>query len=213
MKIENVQVNCLAEAIYRSGYPMVTEAPDKQTFDREVSNIRFEIAQNLIDTPHIKRAINLANAKGGGHDQFLSGALVSFDITLPNKLWVEAERYKYLVHVSSESTMHRIAKFDIGSCCNQYTNKQIIALCQQLQNEYNAIDESKYPEAKKEAYLKLLYNLPSGFEITAGMTTNYRCLKNVYQQRHNHPLPEWREICNEYIPQLPLAHELIMGNC
>ena len=33
-------------------------------------------------------------------------------MTFSNKAWVEAERYRFLEFVSSQSTMHRITKFD-----------------------------------------------------------------------------------------------------
>ena len=61
-----------------------------------------------------------------------------------------------------------------------------------------------------ENYLRLLYNNPSGFELTARLTTNYRCWRNVYEQRRNHRLPEWREFC-KWIEELPMAKELIIN--
>lgn len=209
--VNNIRVYDLAESIYRSGYPMMTEMPDCNTYDRETREIGYQIAERRFDAPHIKRAINLANAKGGGHDQFLSGILVSFDLTASNKMWVELERYRYITFVSSGSTMHRASQFSLTQCTNEYVDTTIIAKCKQLQNEYNTIDAEEFPEAKRDAYLRLLYNLPSGFELTAGLTTNYRCLKNVYEQRHNHRLPEWRSFCSEFIANLPMADKLIIG--
>jgi hypothetical protein len=50
---------------------------------------------------------------GTGHDQFLTGIIVQFDLTFSNKAWVEAERYHFLDFVSSQSTMHRAAQFGI----------------------------------------------------------------------------------------------------
>ena len=61
-----------------------------------------------------------------------------------------------------------------------------------------------------ENYLTLLYNIPVGFQLTAGMTTNYRQLKTIYKQRRTHRLPEWREFC-KWIESLPQS-ELIIGN-
>jgi hypothetical protein len=66
----------------------------------------------------------------------------------------------------------------------------------------------EYNEMLKEEYLKILYSNPAGFELTARMTTNYRCLKNIYIQRRDHRLPEWREFC-KWIETLPYAKELI----
>ena len=105
----------------------------------------------------------------------MSGVLVSFDLTCSNKMWIEAERYKYLVFVSSQSTMHRISKLDIAGQCNEYVDEKIIERVDGLKDIYNQTKDT-------EDYLRLLYNVPSGFELTARLTTNYRCLKNVWEQ-------------------------------
>lgn len=65
---------------------------------------------------HLKRAEKLSIAsvrENGAHGQFLTGIRVAFDLTFSNKAWVEAERYRFLEFVSSQSTMHRITKFDL----------------------------------------------------------------------------------------------------
>ena len=59
-------------------------------------------------------------------------------------------------------------------------------------------------------YLKVLYNIPTGFKLTAAMTTNYRQLKTIYAQRRTHRLPEWREFC-KWIETLPHAEFIIGG--
>ncbi|MCL2368215.1 MAG: hypothetical protein FWC72_04390, partial [Oscillospiraceae bacterium] len=155
-----------------------------------------------------QRAIKLANAKGGGHEQFLSGITVTFDMTLTNKAWVEAERYRFLTFISSMSTMHRVAFFKIGDSCNEHTSQEAIAVAEALQETYHEIDGKAEPQRKKDAYLALLYNLPAGFELMAGMVTNYRCLRNIYEQRRTHRLPDWHIVC-DWIETLPLARELI----
>jgi hypothetical protein len=65
-----------------------------------------------------------------------------------------------------------------------------------------------YANLLKEKYLEILYTNPAGFELTARLTTNYRCLLNIYVQRHNHRLPEWREFCKELL-KLPFFQELV----
>ena len=64
-------------------------------------------------------------------------------------------------------------------------------------------------EAKKKKYLEILYSNPAGFELTARLTTNYRCLKNIYIQRHDHRLPEWKEFC-EWMKTLPMFKKLCL---
>ena len=208
--IQNVQVFGLPESIYRSGYPMMCLQPTEQEFQEEVREIYTALRVGDTANPHIKRAIQLANARGGGHDQFLTGVTVTFDLTISNKAWVEAERYTFLNFISSMSTMHRINALPIRSCCNGYVDDDSIAKAEALQSVYNQIDAQAEPKRKRQAYLELLYNLPSGFELTAGMVTNYRCLKNIYAQRRTHRLPDWHTVC-DWIETLPLAEYLITG--
>ena len=63
------------------------------------------------------------------------------------------------------------------------------------------------PDEIKEARLEMLYNIPSGFELTAAMTTNYLQLKTIYQQRRHHALPDWQMFC-DWIETLPRFLEL-----
>ena len=209
-KITNTEVFGLESSIFRSGYPMMDRAPTTEEFREEVARIAEAIQDDGFNYPHIKRAIKLANAKGGGHDQFLTGIVVNFDLTLSNKAWVEAERYTFLNFISSMSTMHRASMFQIRESCNPYVSKDQIEEAQRLQEVFNSIDGAQYPEEKKEAYLELLYNLPAGFELTAGMTTNYRCLKNIHPQRRYHRLPDWHVVC-DWIEDLPMSDMLITG--
>lgn len=141
---------------------------------------------------------------GTGHDQFLTGIIVQFDLTFSIKAWTEAERYHFLDFISSQSTMHKIACFDIKKQCNQYVSPEIICAVEKLNRDYKA-------NPTVENYLKLLYNVPVGFRLTAGMTTNYRQLKTIYQQRKTHRLPEWRQFC-AWIETLPCAEFITGGN-
>ena len=65
-------------------------------------------------------------------------------------------------------------------------------------------------EIRKEKYLEILYSNPAGFLLTARLTTNHRCLRNIYIQRKDHRLPEWREFC-KWIETLPYAEELLVN--
>jgi len=208
--IANVQIFGLDESIYRSGYPMFKAAPTAEEFQTTVAEIKTAREAGETDNPHIRRAIKLAGTKGGGHEQFLSGITVTFDMTLSNKAWVEAERYRFLTFISSMSTMHRVAFFKIGDSCNSHTSREVIEIAEALQETYNNIDGKTEPDRKREAYLELLYNLPSGFELMAGMITNYRCLRNIYEQRRTHKLPDWHIVC-DWIETLPLAGELLIS--
>lgn len=204
--LSNIQVSGLAESIYRSGYSMMAEAPTHETFMKEVYNIIDDIQLyegiGQYTNRHIKRAIVLAK-KGGGEDQFLTGIRVSFDLSFTIKAWVEAERYKFLDFVTSQSTIHRINKMDIKACCVEEVDPRIIDILQEKIDTYNN-------DKTRENFLKVAYNIPTGFVLTAGMDTNYRCLKNMCTQREDHMIEDWRLFCEE-IKQLPMAKELIFG--
>lgn len=156
-----------------------------------------------------------ATQKGTGHDQALTGIIVQFDLTFSVKAWTEAQRYHFLDFVSSQSTMHRITKFDLDNSYMEYVDKRIVEIMKEKVKEYNELEskEDKTQEENeklKEMYLKILYSNPCGFRLTARMTTNYRQLKTIYSQRKYHRLPEWREFCS-WVETLPYA-ELIIGN-
>lgn len=192
MKVENVNVYDLEQSLIASGYPMVTN-----------------IEMRSVEQRDLDRATKLSIASvqdNGAHGQFLTGIRVAFDLTFSNKAWVEAERYRFLEFVSSQSTMHRICKFDLNNQYNKYVDPRVIEIMQEKVKEYNELEDG---EAKVQKYLEILYTNPAGFELTARMTTNYRCLKNIYKQRKNHRLPEWREFC-KWIETLPYAQELIL---
>lgn len=166
---------------------------------------------NALNTELTEGIRHLAQSeKGEGHDQFLTGIIVQFDLTFSNKAWVEAERYHFLDFVSSQSTMHRITKFQLDKAYNKYVDPRIIEIMKEKVEEYNRLVESGASAEKRgEKYLEILYSNPAGFQLTAGMTTNYRQLKTIYAQRKNHRLPEWREFC-KWIETLPHS-ELITG--
>ena len=140
--------------------------------------------------------------KGEGHDNFLCGIVVQFDLTFTVKAWTEAERYHFFDIVSSQSTMHRIAKFNLDEAYIEYVDKRMIEIMKEKVAEYNALEDG---EEKQRKYLELLYSNPCGMKLTARITTNYRQLKTIYAQRRTHRLPEWRTFC-EWIEKLPYTN-------
>lgn len=196
LPMSNIQVYGLENAIRVSKYPMLPNIEDA--------------TEDIVP-----RTCKLGSCKTGtGHDQFLTGIVVQFDLTFTVKAWVEIERYKFMDFISSQSTMHRIAKFDYDTCYNPYVDQRVIAIMKEKVDEYNNLVENR-PDPKEfvyetmldEKYLEILYTNPDGFTLTAGMTTNYRQLKTIYQQRKNHRLPEWRAFCKQ-CEELPHFMEL-----
>lgn len=184
--LTNLHVYDFAMSTIASGYPMLTERP--QTW--EVPYLDYK-------NPHEKRANVLAHTgMGEGHDNFLSGIVVSFDLTCSIKMWTEFERYHFAQIVSSQSTMHRLKWMDLDDSCVSYVDPVVLNRVKELQKEYSETGD-------EETRLKLLYSCPTGLKLTARVTTNYRQLKTMIAQRKNHALPEWRQFCGEILTLCP----------
>lgn len=183
--VKNAIVYGLDESIRRAKFPMSVSTED----------ISCELTKGIRSLAQ--------SEKGEGHDNWLNGVVVQFDLEYTVKAWTEAERYHFLDFVSSQSTMHRIAKFDLDNQYDEHTDPRIVEIMKELVEKYNQTNDP-------DDYLNILMSNPCGFRLTAGMTTNYRQLKTIYAQRKTHRLPEWRAFC-KWIESLPMAKELICG--
>ena len=241
--ISNVEVFGLESSIVGSGYPMrVTNthfAHEVEVLQREMANednfleVWYDWKENKtpisdadleLAIKRFNRAVNLGtSAPGSGHDQYLSGITVNFDLSFTNKSWVEAERYKFLFFVSSMSLQHRATKFDLSSplAFNPYVDTRIVDIIKEKVSEYNRLSsykktvddvetKKKIDEQLTELYMQIIMSMPNGFIITARMTTNYRELKNIYNQRNTHRLQEWRDFCKQ-LRTLPYFDQLCLS--
>lgn len=188
--VENAKVYGLEESIRRAKFPMAVDT----------DSLNCELTKGI-------KALAQSNA-GEGHDQWLSSVIVQFDLTCSVKMWTEFQRYHFFDFCSSQSTMHRIARFNLDDQYDSHVDPRIIAIMKEKVEEYNQLLQNESSGAS-EKYLEILYSNPCGFKLTAGITTNYRQLKTMYKQRKNHRLPEWREFC-KWIETLPMS-ELIIG--
>lgn len=189
-KIGKTEVYGVEFAVKASGNPMRT------SFNREDVNEKDFV-----------RAQKLGSCRNGeGHDNYLKGLVVQFDITAPLYWWKQAQRYHWFEFVSSQSTMHCLLKFDIAEQCVKETNPKVIEIVEQIKNEYNAIPEED-AEARKAKWRELVASTPCGFCLGATMVTNYQQLKTMYMQRRYHKLKEWHEFC-DWCDTLPHFIEL-----
>lgn len=205
-QIKKTVVYGLDKSIIASGNAMRTTMQDN------------ELEANEKD---LKRAINLGTTKSGeGHDNFLNGIIVQFDLYAPLYMWKQLQRYHFLDFISSQSTMHRLAKFNIKEQCVKGTDRVILERYQYLLDGYNDFDNvlkkewennpEKMQEIKQQRWRTLVASLPCGFVLGATMTTNYRQLKTIYNQRKHHKLKEWHEFC-DWCETLPHFKELCLN--
>lgn len=192
LEVKNIRVYDLMESVIACRNPMRITPP-------EYTQEEFEKS--------LPRAIQLANTpNGSGHQNFLCGIRVSFDIKYPAYISPELQRYHFNDIVSSSSKMHRLAQMDMDMCFNRYVSNESKEQMKELLNEYHK--NKTYPN-----FMRLLSNCPLGIELFMRCTTNYLQLKTIYHQRKNHKLKEdWGDgFCDNFVETLPYAKEFIIG--
>ena len=190
LSVKNIKVYDLEESVIACRNAMRT-APAEYT--------KEEFEKSL------ERAIKLANSpSGSGHQTFLSGIRVSFDLIYPNYISPELQRYHWIDIVCSSSKMHRLAKMDMDNCFNKYVTQESREQMKELVELYN--NAPTY-----ENFMLLVSNCPQGIELFMRISTNYLQLKTIARQRANHKLKEdWGNFI-DFVRTLPYAKELIFG--
>ena len=188
MQIKNVKVAFLEESIIRSGYPMQIGEPG-DIYEVDGSLLDF------LDERNHARAKKLAKTTvGSGHNNFLKGIIVQFDLQYPEYFSPQLQRYHWIDIVSSQSKMHKIMSKHLT--INDFA-LPISQLWVDHLNDY--IDDKKFET--------LMNELPSGYLKWMGISTNYLQLKTIYSQRRYHKLQEWQDFC-KFLETLPMS-ELI----
>ena len=233
MQIKNVKVYGLEESLIRSGYPMQTGEPEDLPQDVICIDINT-IPTNIIEEDKIldyvennnlgqkikadkciikdtdkKRAEKLARTpNGSGHNNFLKGIIVQFDLQYPEYFSPQLQRYHWVDIVSSQSKMHKITSRILTK--DDFTENTFwlsIVHINDLINRYNSNTEIN--SDKKLIFNQIISSLPSGYLKWMGISTNYLQLKTIYYQRRHHKLQEWQDFC-KFLETLPMS-ELITG--
>ena len=195
IKIERYSVMNLENAIRGARNPLNSWARSDSYYDE---NGNYILGEN-----DLSLAKKLAKA-GSDHRKYLRQIFVSVDITAPLYWWKEAQRYHWFDFVSSQSTMNCLLKFDIATQVVDDTDPRVVAVIQELINEYNLIEDTT---EKINKWRQIVASLPWGFCLGATMTTNYQQLKTMYRQRVHHKLKEWHVFC-DWCLTLPMFDEL-----
>lgn len=171
----------------------------------ECNKISYRLGENDISLMQ-----RLSNA-GTEHRKYMRMMPVYVRITAPLYWWKEADTYKVGTVANSCSTMHKIAEkeFTLGDFSTEHFRwiserclKDTIDVLNGYRNDYIRTKDKDY-------WWQMIQLLPSSYNQTRNVMLNYEVLANIYRQRKNHKLDEWREVC-KWIENLPYS-ELITG--
>lgn len=149
----------------------------------------------------MKRLSNKLASMDGGHNKFLEQIQYWILIQAPLFWWKEADTYRVGISKSSESTMHKSWKN--GLTDENFEGPVFQDTLNNLNNsirEYNS--ELTTPERKYYLERLIFNNLPDGYLQTRMVNLNAKCLRNIYFQRRNHKLQQWRDFC-KWVENLP----------
>lgn len=174
----------------------------------------FEIGPN--DQKLMKK---LAKA-GPSHAKYRRFIIVTMDVTGPLYWWKEMDTYKVGTVGNSCSTMHTIAdkEFELEdfSCEHLISDEPIPTRVYSAKDMMEAtvanlnLFRRLYLDTKDKKYWwQMIQLLPSSYNQKRTLLVNYEVLANLYHQRKEHKLDEWRTFC-EWIKGLPMS-EIITG--
>jgi len=209
IKIENTDVWGIEHSIRGMRNPKNSWDKSDSVFSENKDD--FVIGKN--DLKLMKTLIN----SGSEHRKFLRQIFVSCDITAPLYWWKEFDTYKIGTTADSCSTMHTIHKREFT--LDDFSHEHLINF--HGEGEFSTFgvilgdlnwSREKYLETKDKRYWwQMIQLLPSSYNQKRTWTGSYENLINMYRQRKNHKLDEWREFC-AWIETLPYAKELIVEN-
>lgn len=200
---------------------------EKSDSEKEFTNAKWPEEMFILGENDHSLMQRLSNT-GTEHRKYMRMMSVYVRITAPLYWWKEFDTYKVGTVANSCSTMHKIAEkeftLDDFSCehlgvfipaekndgIENYQNlwiatlEEIIDSLNVARTLYNLETD---PKLKKNYWWQMIQLLPSSYNQTRNVMLNYEVLANIYRQRKNHKLDEWREFC-KWIETLPYS-ELI----
>lgn len=174
----------------------------------------------------LKRADSNAHL-GLGHNKYLESIMAWIEVTGSRAFWSEMDTYRMMTK-QSDSTMHTLLKEkDVGlrlvqsvvlpdeSDLTEEQRDELVSIIYDLEQclcDYghliNRVQESKLPELFKLHIVKAV--LPETWQQTRVLCVSYKTLQNIYAQRKNHRLYEWKQFC-EALKELPHSEWITGG--
>lgn len=164
--------------------------------------------------------MNRLNDSGASHSKYRRMIPVFVTIDAPLYWWKEFDTYKIGTVANSCSTMHTVHRkaFELSdfSCEHLLSDKDLewgdfvplahfeatIAILNHYRRRYLRTMD-------KKDWWQMIQLLPSSYNQRRTVSLNYEVLSNIYFQRKDHALDEWRTFC-DWIRGLPYS-DLIIG--
>lgn len=176
--------------------------------------------------------------KGSVHGKFKRMIIVTCDIIAPLYWWKEFDTYKVGTVANSCSTMHKIHEKgftpddfshehlkDLTDCMIKKNPEDLKPIGTIMYNDgcmspigglhavidiLNCYRELYLETGDKECWWQMIQLLPSSYNQKRTVQINYEVLSNIYMNRKDHKLDEWREFCKFMKENLPFP-ELFTG--
>ena len=157
------------------------------------------------------KALIKAGKKERSHCKFLRQIQVWANITAPRMWWQEYDTYKVGTSAQSTSTMNSLLDgkkefsledFSIPERCTSIDIfNDIIRRLNQFKKMFNAAETQEEKDKWREEAKAIL---PESFNQMRTVNLNYEVLSNMYRNRRNHRMKEWKTFC-DWIERLPLS--------
>jgi len=127
--------------------------------------------------------------RDNGENKFLESIAVWLDVTAPRYWWQQFDTYRVGVTKQSASTMHTLLRRPLTQ--DDFEG----GLSHETLQRLNWLIGKRDLEAVKR-------ELPEGFRQRRIVCTNYKALRHMSAQRHDHRLREWHFFCEAALSQV-----------
>lgn len=189
---------------------------DGCTRKEECDNHYISKKELILGSNDVNLMKKLAKA-GTDHRKFMRMMPVYVRITAPLYWWKEFDTYKVGTVANSCSTMHKIQEkeFTIEDFSCEHLNRigtftlwetiDSLNIARNLYLEGGEYKGEYYKAKDKQVWWQMIQMLPSSYNQTRNVMLNYEVLANIYHNRKNHKLDEWRDFCKWIEEKVPYS--------
>ena len=137
---------------------------------------------------------------GAGEDKWLRMCSFIWDVTAPRFWWVEADTFKVSTVAQSQSTMRLLSmgrSFEPADFEDREVDGWTLSKLNIL------LDCLRANPKATDLLLQIKQKLPEGFLQRRVWHMNLAVMKNIWAQRHQHRLPQWRTFCDAVVEATP----------